>query len=240
MQDAARRSLGRRAAFALVPLVCLSGLACRDRSRVVRAGFEFEPVTFAAPALGGPLDAADLAAIDAAARAELASAFDGMPIAFTGGGEVRYRVTVTEHVRDPRMRADMSVAGASRAVAGLGGTGVVNFSLLANAAISCAPAGSTRAQKIDAIGRGVGRAAAHEFAHQFLPRAPIHDSRDVRSYEYGAASRCEQYTGLMHWDLAGPLLRARFGFGAAEPAAGGAGGRGPGRAEPSASTALGR
>lgn len=47
------------------------------------------------------------------------------------------------------------------------------------------------------IRRGIGRAAAHEFAHQFLGSAPIHDSRDIRSYEYRSADRREQYYGDM-------------------------------------------
>jgi len=40
--------------------------------------------------------------------------------------------------------------------------------------------------------------------------APIHDSRDVRSYEFDSAARREQYFGEMHWDLARPLLVARL------------------------------
>ena len=40
--------------------------------------------------------------------------------------------------------------------------------------------------------------------------APIHDSQDVRSYEFDSAARREQYFGEMHWDLARPLLVARL------------------------------
>jgi hypothetical protein len=43
-----------------------------------------------------------------------------------------------------------------------------------------------------------------------LPRAPIHDSRDARSYEYASAARREQYFGNMRWDLARPLLERRL------------------------------
>ena len=63
---------------------------------------------------------------------------------------------------------------------------------------------------IDAIGRGVGRAAVHEFTHQLLPRVSIH-STNVRSYEYASAARPEQYFGDIQWDLALPLLQKRIG-----------------------------
>lgn len=64
---------------------------------------------------------------------------------------------------------------------------------------------------IEAIGRGIGRAAVHEFTHQLLPTADVHDSTDVRSYEYASAARPEQYFGNMRWSLAWPLLHRRFG-----------------------------
>ena len=62
----------------------------------------------------------------------------------------------------------------------------------------------------EAIGRGVGRAAVHEFTHQLLPRVSIH-SANIRSYEYAFAARPEQYFGELQWDLALPLLRQRIG-----------------------------
>ena len=65
---------------------------------------------------------------------------------------------------------------------------------------------------VEGIGRGIGRAAAHEFAHQFLGSAPIHDSKDIKSYEYGSAGRAEQYYGEMRWDIARPLLEKRVGL----------------------------
>ena len=64
---------------------------------------------------------------------------------------------------------------------------------------------------IAGIGRGIGR-AAHEFAHQLLGSAPIHDSKDLRSYEYGSAARVERYYGEMRWDIARPLLEQRVGL----------------------------
>lgn len=212
----------RAAAWRVVLAVaCAPGLACDGvGSRVVGAGFYFEPVAFSSATLGEPVRPAELAVIEAVARAELAHAFSGLRIRLSDRRDARFRVAVVQEVRDARMRARMSVAGEARAIRGFGGRGSVNFSLLASGAVGCAPAGASRAAIIEAIGRGVGRSAAHEFAHQLLRTAPIHDSRDLASYEYHAAGRCQQYFGPMHWDLAGPLLRARLGaWGPAGPAA---------------------
>ena len=100
----------------------------------------------------------------------------------------------------------------SRSIPGLGGQGAVNFRLIAHSAIMFAPPETNRAAMIEGIGRGIGRAAVHEFAHQFLGSAPIHDSKDIRSYEYGSAARVEQYYGEMRWDIARPLLEKRIGL----------------------------
>ena len=193
-------------AVVALPLACGGGAP-----RVVQAGLYFEPVVFSSAALGGALNTADLATIEGVARDELARAFAGRRIAFSRGRQGRYRVAVVQTVRDLRARAGMSVAGQSRAMTGVGGQGGVNFALLAAAARSCVPADASRTDLLTAIGRGVGRAAVHEFTHQLLPTAPIHDARDPRSYEYASAGRCEQYVGEMHWDLAGPLLARRLG-----------------------------
>lgn len=179
--------------------------------RLVQAGLYFEPVSFSSTALGGALTAGDVERIERTARDEIAHAFAGWPIVVGRGRQGRYRVAVVPAVRDPRYRTEMFVAGQSRAMTGVGGQGAVNFSLLAAAAVACVPAGAPRDDVLTAIGRGVGRAAVHEFTHQLLPTAPIHDTRDPASYEYASASRCEQYVGEMHWDLAGPLLRRRLG-----------------------------
>jgi hypothetical protein len=91
------------------------------------------------------------------------------------------------------------------------GDGAVNFSLLAGYAESYATADADRATIVTAIGRGVGRAAVHEFAHQLLGTALIDDGDDAQSYEYGSAARREQYYGQMHWRGAWPALYKRFG-----------------------------
>jgi hypothetical protein len=203
---------GARARALVLAAAAASALAAGcGGSRVVQAGLYFEPVSFSSPALGGPLTAGDVEIIERTARGEVAHAFAGWPIEVGRGRQGRYRVAVVPSVRDPRYRTEMFVAGQSRAMTGVGGQGAVNFSLLAAAAVACVPAGAARGDVLAAIGRGVGRAAVHEFTHQLLPTAPIHDTRDPASFEYASASRCEQYVGEMHWDLAGPLLRRRFG-----------------------------
>ena len=92
-----------------------------------------------------------------------------------------------------------------------GGDGAVNFALLAAYAESYAAAEADRATIVTAMGRGVGRAAVHEFAHLLLGAARVDDDSDARSYEYGSAARSEQYDGDMHWRGAWPELHKRFG-----------------------------
>jgi hypothetical protein len=206
----------RRAALvftsALAALTILLGLrhAEETRGRVIEAGFWFEDVSFQSSRIGEPLTSAEISRVHDAALAELATAFDGLRIRFTGNRRARYHVRVVQSVRDARVKWPVYVAGQSRGMAGFGGGGVVNFTLLANGAVVYAPDDLDRVAIVEAIGRGVGRSAAHEFAHQLLPRAPIHSTRNRASYEFYAASRPEQYFGEVGWDLAGPLLRARL------------------------------
>lgn len=185
-------------------------LAAEARSRVIEAGFWFEDVSFRSSRLGEPLTTAELQRVHAASLAELTRAFEGLRIRFSDERHARYHVRVVQSVRDQRVRWRMDVAGQSRAMTGFGGGGVVNFELLASGAVVYAPPDLDRAGLIDAIGRGIGRAAVHEFTHQLLPRAPIHASRDRASYEFYSAGRTEQYFGEMRWGPAAPLLRARL------------------------------
>ncbi|MBP7779110.1 MAG: hypothetical protein KA371_18485 [Acidobacteria bacterium] len=110
-----------------------------------------------------------------------------------------------------QMAAPERVSELARAFSGFGGHGAVNCPLLANAALSCAPAGASLEVIAAAIGRGVGRSAAHELAHLLLPSAPIYDSKDAESYEYASAGRCQRYHGPMHWNIAGPWLASGSG-----------------------------
>ncbi len=181
------------------------------QQRIVDAGFWFEPVSFDSPKLGGALTADDVNRMNAIANAELTRAFTGMRIRFSDRRDATYRVRVVQQLRDLRFRRYVEIAGSSRAVSGFGGAGAVSLDMLANSALAYAPADADRDALVAAIGRGVGRAAVHEFVHQLLPRAPIHDSTDIASYEYLSAARPEQYYGDMHWDLAWPLLNERLG-----------------------------
>jgi hypothetical protein len=207
-------SLSRQSTVcALLIGACVSAWALAERSQpaVVEAGFWFERVAFQSARLDGPLTSADLATVEDVARGELARAFAGLPIRVSGRRDARYRIRVVQAVHDPRLRGRWGVAGASHAVPGLGGQGEVSFEFLAGGATASSPEQASRAEIVAAIGRGIGRTAVHELTHQLLPQAPIHDSRDIRSYEYDSAARREQYFGDMRWDLAWPLLVARLG-----------------------------
>jgi hypothetical protein len=149
--------------------------------------------------------------IESVARSELARAFDGLRIVLSNRRDARYRVQVVQALRDSRFKRDVWVAGESRALRGLGGQGSVSFSFLASGAVASAPEDAGRDFILEAIGRGIGRSAVHEFVHQLLPTTPIDSSTDLRSYEYRSAARREQYFGDMRWNLAWPLLYARFG-----------------------------
>lgn len=174
-------------------------------------GFWFEPVSYASPVLAGSVTPHDLAIVEAVARAEIVAAFQDMNITVSDHRDARYRVQVVQELLDQRMRTrKVSVAGQSHVAKGLGGRGAVNFNYMASAAIVYAPESAGRHEIVEAIGRGIGRAAVHEFTHQLLPTAEIDGTHDRLSYEYGAASRIEQYFGTLHWDFAGPLLAARF------------------------------
>lgn len=182
----------------------------RSHPAAIEAGFWFEDVTFDSSRLGEPLTAADVATIESVARAELRDAFRGLPIAISDRRDARYTLRVVQEVRDLRFRRPVGVAGQSRGIAGFGGSGSVSFDFLANGAMAWAPDDAGRAELVTAIGRGIGRTAVHELTHQLLPTAPIHASRDDRSYEYQSAARRAQYFGPMRWDLALPLLQRRL------------------------------
>jgi hypothetical protein len=160
--------------------------------------------------MGGALSAADLNTVARVARKEIVNAFTGLRIVVTDRRDTRYRVRVVQQLGDPRFRGGVAVAGASRAISILGGDGAVNFSMLAGYAESYASPEADRATIVAAIGRGVGRAAVHEFAHQLLGPRPMDDTDDRRAYEYGSAARPEQYYGDVHWGPAWPELRRRF------------------------------
>jgi hypothetical protein len=180
--------------------------------RIATAGFWYGNDTFALPAraaeqLGGLLTGAELESIKARSRAEVERAFAGMTVSITDRHDAFWRVEV---VRALRPRGPLPNAGESMPHGFLGGSGGVSFDLVALKAIQYAPAGATRQTIIDGIGRGIGRVAAHEFAHQMINSAEMHNPRDENSYEYPSPDRAAQYYGELRWTTARPLLEQRL------------------------------
>ena len=186
-------------------------LSWQSREHVSHAGFWFEDVSYALPhfesAGYGRITDSEAQVIQDTARAEIHKAFAGMPIRFSEDHNAFYRVRVVQEF-GPGIRG---AAGATRVIGPIGGNGSVNFLMLASQAVSYAPPGADRSAVIHGIGRGVGRAAVHEFLHQLLPRLNIHDSKDDRSYEFASSARPAQYYGEMRWDIARPALLEKFG-----------------------------
>jgi hypothetical protein len=184
-----------------------------SRSTTTELAFWFEPISDEArsrlPArLAGNISTDDMKVIEAVSREEVVRAFDEYPIEVVGRVGARYHVRVVDGLSS---RGGGSAE--SYVLPGLGGQGFVNFRSIAFGAINHAPADANRDQIIAAIGRGIGRAAVHEFTHQLLGRqAPIDSSKDIESYEYGSTDRRAQYYGPIRWDLAAPLLRQKFGL----------------------------
>ncbi len=187
--------------------------AALSRSTVTDLAFWFEPIGNEARSalpdgLTGDVSTDDMEVIEAVAREEIVRAFDGYPISIVGRARAQYHVRVTDG-----LHSRSGGSAESHVFPGLGGQGFVHFRSIAFGAINHAPAEADRGQIIVAIGRGVGRAAVHEFVHQLLGRdADIDTSKDIESYEYGSTDRRAQYYGPIRWDLAEPLLRRKFGL----------------------------
>jgi hypothetical protein len=188
----------------------------------IDAGFWWSDAPFVlsvddAAKIGGPLTGAELARVKDMSRSEVQRAYAGLRINVTDDRGAFWRVAV---VGSPltttrnRLTYPFSAAGESRIFGPLGGSGSVAFVMLSHNAIQYAPAAATREQIVAGIGRGIGRAAVHEFAHQALGvDTPSHiDNRtDANSYEYGNADRASQYYGDLRWTTAWPVLEEKFG-----------------------------
>ena len=190
-------------------------LACSTRDRVILAGFWFEAVSYDSTEamvgpLGGPLTVADLRTIEEVARSEIVRVFAPLRITFIADRRATYRVRVVQDLRNLRAPWAPGPAAESRSVPGLGGEGAVSFRMIVSNAVAYAEA-ADRPAIITAIGKGIERAAIHEFAHQLLGTAALH-SPDRASYEYESAARREQYYGELHWDVAWPVLQRRVGL----------------------------
>jgi hypothetical protein len=201
-----------RAHTLLILAIPLFLLACSGSNRTVAAGFWFDEVTYGtsepgAERLGG-LTSEDMARIESIARAEIHIAYAGLRIAVSERRDAFYRVRVVQTLRHSLLRG-LVQAGESRALGMFGGVGAVSFLTLAHNAIEFAPPSATRATIVEAIGKGIGRAAVHEFAHQILNEDI--DGTDVTTYEYYSAGHAEQYYGSLHWSAAWPRLLKRLG-----------------------------
>ena len=201
-------------AAALVATTAVAVLQLAPADRSVVAGFWFDDVTYAlqgfGATLGTPLSDAERETIEAVARAELGHAFARFDIRFTHQDDARYRVRVMQRFPPRRGRRRFAVAE-SVSMGAFGGDGSISFEAVASRALGNAPPDAGRADMVDGIGRGLGRVAAHEFAHQLLHAVNLHASQDAQSYEYRDANRIELFYGPMHWAFAGPLLLKRLG-----------------------------
>jgi hypothetical protein len=183
-----------------------------SNDHVVQGGFWFDHVTFDLPLadaerIGGAIRSDEARRIESIARAELDMAYAALRIRFSSNAAGFYRVSVVQDFP----AAGLPSAGQSHRLLPFGGVGSVSFRTLADHAIAYAPAGADRAAIIEGIGKGIGRTAAHEFAHQVLPRVNIHASKDTDSYEYGSSDRPSQYYGTLHWEFARPRLEETLG-----------------------------
>ena len=192
--------------------VAVTSVACSS-STPPSAGFWYEEGAFALPdeitaRLGGPLQSDEMLAIKRVSTAELERAFSGLRITVSGRRDSYWRVGVVAVLPNP---GSLPSAGQSLSLGVLGGSGWLGFRTLALIAIDRAPPGTSRQAVIEAMARGIGRAAAHEFAHQILGRGLPEDRADPNSYEYFTSDRQAQFYGELRWNSALPLLQQKLG-----------------------------
>jgi hypothetical protein len=166
--------------------------------------------------IGGPLTSQELTTIKQISRAEIERAFADLRINITDNRNAFWRVTVVgTPPGDMNFRKyPFASAGESHVFGPLGSWGSVGFLILAHNAIEYAPPSASRQDLVAGIGRGIGRAAVHEFAHQTLGvdnLTHIDNRTDKTSYEYGNADRPLQYYGELRWTTAWPILQQKFG-----------------------------
>lgn len=202
-----------RIASLVVAASCVTACQLSASHGRIPAAFSFEGVTPASVGviserLSAPLTSADLLAIESAARRELQVAFEHTRLQFTDSPKPAFRVRV---VPQPEHGRSFPAAGESRAFGGIRGNGIVNFNIVALGALAYADRTSDREALIHAIGRGVGRTAVHEFAHQILGPADMDGTADRLSYEHGDL-RAEHFYEQLHWGPAAARLQQRIGL----------------------------
>ena len=132
------------AGVSLVATTALWAVAEAPRDQITYASFLFDPVKYWSPVLGGHLTADDLATIEKVARAELATAFQGLRIAITDRRDTRYHVRVVQELDDSPLTRPTWVAGSSHAMPGFGGSGALNYTYFASGALVFAPPEASR------------------------------------------------------------------------------------------------
>jgi len=209
-----RGSLIRLTATLIVAGQCSTACQPADvGSRRIHAGFAFEGLTPASVGvvsdrLSAPLTLDDLRTIESAALRELHIAFANTRLQFNTSHRYAYRVRVVPQLVSRRARP---AAGESFSFGGTLGSGAVAFNIVALSALAYAPAGTDHATIVHAIGRGIGRTAVHEFAHQILGPAAMDGTADLFSYEH-ADLRAEHFFAQLHWGPAAVRLRQRIGL----------------------------
>lgn len=213
--DSSEKSARR---FSVIVLVIAANCAAachlsRSDSARIPAAFWFDGVTPASVTvvserLSAPLTSAELLVIESDARRELQLAFEHTRLQFTDTPSPAFRVRV---VPQPEHGRSFPAAGESRAFGGIRGNGTVNFNVVALGALAYADASSNRQTLIRAIGRGVGRTAVHEFAHQILGPAGMDGTADPLTYEHGDL-RAEHFYAPLHWGPAAARLQQRIGL----------------------------
>ena len=160
--------------------------------------------------LAGPLTRGEADAIESVARAELRRAFAPFRVDVVDRDGAFWRVRVVHEIV-PQAHA-LAGVGESVALGPLGGGGFVDFVAIATQAVRYAPVAATRPQIVDAIGRGIGRVAAHELGHQILGPTSAHNDLDGHAYENGTPERAAQYYGELRWTTWQARLAATLGM----------------------------
>ena len=167
-----------------VLLLAACSLVNAGAPRPVEFGFWFDDgLAYRSSRIGDPLTSDELVSVEQTARAEIERAFSDFDVTVSARHDARFRVHVVEQLHDQRVTPGGTFAGESRAISGFGGSGAVNFEFVASGAMIFSRESASRGELIDALARGIGRVAIHEFLHQLLPTAALHDSKDARSYE---------------------------------------------------------